>query len=217
MRMQQTQRDAALASSSSSSSSATSASAGRAQQQQQEQNWIETLAFSPDGRTLAVGTHGMALVLIDVNADAISINNGGSNTAASNSDDNADVNSVNNNNGGATAANASASAAMYRPVTMLTSHNAAPVSIDWSADGRVGSASALHILFVLSALCACKSHAQYVTPFLSYSGCKLLTRQMNCSSMTSMPPICVAAGNKRRRRRCATSYGRLRRRALAGA
>jgi WD40 repeat protein len=32
----------------------------------QKQNWIETLKFSPDGQTLAVGTHGIVVLLLNV-------------------------------------------------------------------------------------------------------------------------------------------------------
>jgi len=41
-------------------------SLGKRHLQHQTQNWIETLAFSPDGGVLAVGTHGMVIALLDV-------------------------------------------------------------------------------------------------------------------------------------------------------
>lgn len=39
---------------------------GTRQVKNQKQNWIQTIAYSPDGRTIAVGTHGSSIVLIDV-------------------------------------------------------------------------------------------------------------------------------------------------------
>eukprot|EP00823_Brevimastigomonas_motovehiculus_P003572 TRINITY_DN2198_c0_g1_i1.p1 TRINITY_DN2198_c0_g1~~TRINITY_DN2198_c0_g1_i1.p1 ORF type:complete len:729 (+),score=199.58 TRINITY_DN2198_c0_g1_i1:69-2255(+) len=57
----------------------------------QTQNWIEALSYSPNGEILAVGTHGMVIVLLDVN-----------------------------NN--------------YKKTDILTRHNAALVTLDWSDD-----------------------------------------------------------------------------------
>jgi WD40 repeat protein len=39
---------------------------GKRQVTEQGQNWIEALSFSPTGKLLAVGTHGMVIVLIDL-------------------------------------------------------------------------------------------------------------------------------------------------------
>lgn len=41
---------------------------GKRQVANQSQNWIETLRYSPSGRTLAVGTHGICICLLSVDA-----------------------------------------------------------------------------------------------------------------------------------------------------
>jgi len=42
---------------------------GKRKVKNQEDNWIEAMAYSPDGSVLAVGTHGMVICLLDVNRD----------------------------------------------------------------------------------------------------------------------------------------------------
>ena len=39
---------------------------GKRQIKGQQENWIQTLRFSPDGKLLAVGTHGMVICLVDL-------------------------------------------------------------------------------------------------------------------------------------------------------
>lgn len=38
---------------------------GKRQVNGQKGNWIQCMAYSPDGKTLAVGTHGMVIALLD--------------------------------------------------------------------------------------------------------------------------------------------------------